>query len=242
MAELSVKLDETTEGAEYHAVAPAAVGSLILGLLSPVALVGSLLWIVPALGIGLAALALRSIRNSKGDLAGRGTALIGLGLSMVSIAAAPAQMTFTRQHLAAAARPIVDAYFDFLRHGEPHKALQLTVPQTQRRVLNDLLWNHYAETKENREELEKFVASPVPRLILEYGEKCQARFYEINTVVPASDSDRIELVYAVTYPDGESKKSFFVLVIVERRVLQSGEVSWRIANAQGGFRPTTFLE
>lgn len=242
MAELDVKLDETTEGAEYHALAPAAVGSLVLGLLSPVALVGYLLWIVPALGIGLAFLALRAIGNSRGELVGRGTALTGLALSTLFLGAAPAQVLATRQRLAEAARPMADAYFEFLRQGEPQKALQLTVPQMQRRVLNDLLWNYYAESKENRAELEKFVASPVPRLILEYGEKCQARFYEISSVVPSSESDFVELIYAITYPDGDTKKSFFVAVKLERRVLQSGEVAWRILSAQGGYRPASLEE
>ena len=241
MSQLSVKFDETTEGSSYHAVSPAAVGSLVLGLLSPLALVGSLLWIIPAVGIGLAALALRAIRQSNGDLTGRATAYAGLALCTTFASAGPVKTAYTTYYLADAAKPIVEAWFDFLRHGEPQKALQLTTPSMQRRVLNDLLWDYYRSSPENRQELEKFVASPVPRLVLEYGEKCQVRFYEVSRVITGPSNDTIELVYAVTYPDENGKKTVFVLMTVDRRPLQTGEISWRIANNQGGYRPASML-
>jgi hypothetical protein len=242
VAELRVKFDETTEGADYHAVSPAAVGSLVMGLLSPLALVGLLLWIIPAVGVGLAVLAFRAIRQSNGGLTGTGTAYAGLALCTIFAAAGPVQTAYTTHYLAQASRPMVEAWFDFLRHGEPQKALQLTVPPLQRRVLNDLLWDYYGSSKENREELENFVASPVPRLVLEYGEKCQVRFYEVGRVTTGPTNDMIELVYAVTYPGATGKRTFFVYLTVDRRPLQTGEISWRIANYVGGYRPTSMAE
>ena len=242
MTQPAVKFDETTEGVGYHAMSPAAVGSLVLGLLSPLALVGSLLWILPAVGIALAVIALRAIRRSKGDVTGARAAYAGMALCTIFAAAGPVKAAYTTHYLAAASRPIVEGWFDFLRKGEPHKALQLTMPPAQRRVLNDLLWNYYSGSKETRGELEKFVASSVPRFLLEHGDKCQVRFYEINRVTPGPSSDTIELVYVVTYPDAAGqKKSFFVLFTVERRPLQSGEISWRIVNNIGGFRPASML-
>ena len=237
MAELSEKLQETAEGEDYHAVSPLAVGSLILGLLSPVVLAGMLLWVIPAVGIGLALLALRSIRRSGGVFTGRGVALTGLFLCTLFATAGPVQVLYARHSLAQAARPIVDAWFDFLRHGEPQKALQLTMPAPQRRELNDTLWDYYGSAKENREQLESFVASPVPRFVLEQGEKCQVRFYDVNRVATSSAGDTIELVYAVTYPDGPGKKSFFVNVTVDRRSAKAGEIAWRVASNLGGFQP-----
>jgi hypothetical protein len=237
MTELSSKLQETNEGEDYHAISPPAVGSLILGLLSPVVLAGMLLWVIPAIGIGLALLALRSIRRSSGALTGRGVALTGLFLCTLFATAAPAQVLYARHSLAQAARPIVDAWFDFLRHGEPEKALQLTMPAAQRRELNDALWDYYGSAKENRDQLEGFVASPVPRFVLEQGEKCQARFYDANRVATSSSGDTIELIYAVTYPDGPGKKTFFVNVTVDRRPLKEGEVGWRVATNGGGIHP-----
>jgi hypothetical protein len=239
---MNVQPTEVTEPASgYRAVSPLAVGSLVLGLLAPIALVGSLLWIVPALGIALAVLALRAIKQSSGELTGRRAAMVGLVLNAVFATAGPVNQICTRYWLAGAAQPIADAWFDFLRHDEPHKALQLGQPALQRRVLNDLLWDYYGSSKENRKELEHFVSSPVPRLVLEYGEKCQARFYEIASVVPANDRDMIDLIYVVTYPAPSGKQSFFVRMIIERRVLLSGDIAWRIASNEGGIRPPSML-
>ena len=265
MAESAVKFDETKEGTDYRAISPAAVGSLLLGLLSPLALVGLLLWVIPALGIALAAIAIRAIRQSNGGVTGTRTAYAGLALCTFFAAAGPVKTASSTHYLGEASRPIVEAWFEFLRRGEPHKALQLTLPETQRRALNDLLWDHYRSSKENRQELVKFVASPVPRFVLEYGDQCQVRFYETAGVATGSPSDTIELVYAVTYLDGATekpghgakagrepsdaetgamsqRKTVFVLVAVERRQLPSGEISWRVARNNGGFRPASLIE
>jgi hypothetical protein len=243
MAEFAVKFDETKEGADYRAISPASAGSLVLGLLSPLALVGSLLWVIPALGIALAIIALRAIRQSHGDITGTRSAYAGLALCTIFAAAGPVKTTYTTYYLAEASRPMAEAWFEFLRLGEPHKAFQLTLPETQRRALDDLLWNYYRSSKESREELEKFVASPVPRIVLEYGQKCQVRFYEINRVTTGPTNDTIELVYAVTYPDSAgAKKTFFALVTVVRLPVKSGEVFWRITGNIGGFRPASLGE
>lgn len=223
-----IKLHEAIEGAEYHAVSPLAVGSLVLGLLSPVALIAALLWIVPALAIGLACLAFRGFANSDGALTGRGTAFAGLALGLIFAAAGPVHSATTRYLLAEQARPICEAWFDFLRQGEPHKAHQLMQSALHRRALNDHLWGYYRDNPENREALEQFVATPVPRAVLEYGPKCQIRFIGTTSVATSSDSAVVELTYAVTYPAEAGKKTFFVTLIVERRAMQNGDIAWRI--------------
>jgi hypothetical protein len=164
--------------------------------------------------------------------------------------ALPTKTAFTRYLLAEAARPIAEAWFDFLRNDEPQKALQLTLPAAQRRELNDELWDYYSKSKEARDELEEFVASPVPRVLLEFGESCQVRFYEINRVETDASGDTIELVYAVTYPEKPTneggspsgKRTFFVLSTIERRPLPSGEIGWRVVRNIGGFQPTSLME
>jgi hypothetical protein len=231
------KLHEATEGAGYHAISPLAVGSLVLGLLSPLSLIAPLLWIVPALAIGLACLAFRAIANSGGDQAGRSTAFAGLALGIIFAAAGPVQSATTRYLLTEQVRPICDAWFDSLRNGEPQKAHQLMQPALRRRVLNDELWEYYKSNKENREELEQFVASPVVRAILEYGPQCEVRLFDVASITPASDADVIELTYAVTYPAESGKQTFFVLLSVERRIMQNGEVAWRITRDRTGGIP-----
>lgn len=237
MPQLSHSLDDATQITEYRAVSRAAVASLVLGLLSPLTLVSMLLWIVPALGVALALFALRAISASAGDLTGQKTAWLGLALSTMFATAAPAKIFYTSHVLVDQARPIANAWFQFLQEGEPQKALQLTMPALQRRELDERLWDYYSSSHENREQLEGFVASPVPRLVLEYGKKCQARYYDTIRVTHADAADYVELAYAVIYPEGVSKKTLLVAMTIERRQLPEGKIGWRITSNKGGYRP-----
>jgi hypothetical protein len=159
-----------------------------------------------------------------------------LALSTVFATAAPVKNLYTSHLLVDQAKPIADAWFEFLRDAEPQKALQLTVPPMQRRELNEALWDYYSSSVENREQLESFVASPVPRLVLEYGKKCEARFFDVIRV-SSGEPDYVELVYAVTYPDGSGKKTILVAMTIERRKLPEGKIGWRITSNKGGYRP-----
>ena len=67
----SVRDESEIEASGYHAFSLLAIGSLVLGLFSPLALVHPLLWIVPALGISLAVLADRKstrLNSSHGGI------------------------------------------------------------------------------------------------------------------------------------------------------------------------------
>jgi hypothetical protein len=230
----------SAEASEYRAFSPAAVGSLICGLLSPVSLVGPLLLIFPVLGVGLAVVALRSIANSQGELVGRRAALAGLGLSIVFGTAGPVQSATTGMRLTAAARPIADQFFEFLRQDQPHYAHQLTTVPVGRRVLNENLWSYYGGNRANRDDLTKWVSQPLMRFLLEQGDQAQVRFYGPGSVSAAGDPQYADLIYAVTRPTAAGKQTFFVRVTVERRTLQSGGVFWRIAGVEGGYRPPAY--
>ncbi len=64
----------------------AAVSSLFFGLLSGLSFLSPYLWLLPLLGIVLGLFALAQIRQRPQELAGRGLALAGIGLSAVMLA------------------------------------------------------------------------------------------------------------------------------------------------------------
>src|SRR3970040_1190307 len=66
---------------QYAAVSKAAPGALALGLASPLILVTPLLLLLPLAGIVVAAVALRRIATSEGQLTGYWPATIGLCLA-----------------------------------------------------------------------------------------------------------------------------------------------------------------
>lgn len=68
---------------EYTAINPTSVVALLLGLASVVALLETLLLIVPALAVVVGLAAMSQIRKSNGTQTGRGLALAGIGLGLL---------------------------------------------------------------------------------------------------------------------------------------------------------------
>src|SRR5262245_18173304 len=87
--ELSPQIDRYV--VEYHRVSGWAIVSVAFGLLSAAALVGPILWILPAAGIAVSLIALWRISASQGQLSGYGVALLGLILAIFFGAAGPAR-------------------------------------------------------------------------------------------------------------------------------------------------------
>jgi hypothetical protein len=109
----------------YRAPSALAVGSLIVGLLSPVYVLGSLLIIVPLAGIALALLAVRRIAVSDGALVGRSLALCGLALSITSASAVVGYSLTTRQFRTAQADDIGREWLSLVLAGDTVSAYAL---------------------------------------------------------------------------------------------------------------------
>ena len=75
------------------------------------------------------------------------------------------------------------------------------------------------------------------RTLLAFRTKAQVRFYETEAQVRDNDNDHVDQAYAVTYEEGDKRKSFFVLVRMTRQKLHSGGADWRIVQTEGGYRP-----
>src|SRR5436853_7787623 len=91
MAAFQTDLSQTDNRivAGYNVVSGWAVAAVIVGILSATALINPLLWLVPAVGIGIAVIAMWRISRSRGELTGWNMALLGLLLSLMFGAAGP---------------------------------------------------------------------------------------------------------------------------------------------------------
>src|SRR5689334_14102784 len=70
---------------EYVEVNSTAVAALLLGLASGLAVLGSILLIIPAVALVVSILALRQIRHSAGTQTGTGIAILGMVLALLCI-------------------------------------------------------------------------------------------------------------------------------------------------------------
>jgi len=224
----------------YRAVSGVAIASLLLGTLSLVAVFAPTLWVVPVLGILLSWIALARVAAAGSMVVGRTAALLGLALSIASLTAVPAQLLSTRWWLVAEAQPIAEQWFEALRQGDPFQAHELSLLPTQRMQMKVPLAQYYGGRPEAKEAFKTFLSQPLTGTLLALKDGAKARLYDTEKVETGSDADMVQLVYAVTYEDGEGKKSFFVRMTLERIVNpDTGHGMWRILSTDAGIHPAS---
>ena len=221
----------------YRAVSGAAVASVILGLLSSLALVDPLLWVVPVVGVAVGALALWRIARRQPALIGRRAALAGLLLSMLLGAAAVSDWYGYRWLVRREAVRFADLWFEQLADDQPQRAYQLTLGPRARQPWDDKLWESYRQNPRWRSDLEYFASQPLWRTLLALGHRANARYYQSAGQAKTDWGDSVSLIYAVTYDEDGGKKTFFVRLELERLQLDLGGANFRLARATGGVRP-----
>lgn len=226
---------------EYRSVEPWAIAGLVLGLLSPLALLSSVLWLAPLFGIAVNALALRRLQQD-GNRAGRAAALAGLGLSVLFGVVPVAQMATDYVLLKDQPREMADQFLEYLRHDEPGKALMLrTVPDFRKSQDDDeAVKLFFRNNQEAKADLAKFVQLPVARTILALGERADIRFFANMGVATRGDRAQVDYCYTVTFDDEQGKKkTFLVGLIMERKPTQNPELNpWRVQDFMGPIDPS----
>ncbi len=223
---------------QYRALSGLAVGGLLLGLLSPLALLSAGWWLIPLAGVVLSLWALARINAEPSAFIGRKAALVGLAISLLMLVAAPADRLTHRWLLQREARQFAEIWFGLLRDNQPHKAHQLATAPVNRLPLDSNLWESYSEGSELRQELEAFVQQSDAHSLLALGPKAQVRLYQTGSVTRRSGTEDVELFYAVTYTDGGGKKSYFIRLVLERVPLSKpNRADWYVANSEAGVRP-----
>lgn len=117
---------------EYRPLSGWAIVALLIGLSSAVAVIHPLLWIVPLVGVVIAAVALVRMKQSEMPQLGRTPALIGLALSLIFGAAAPTHWFSRNQWLKARAERLGDEFFADLKAGHPEKAFDLSLRSAEK--------------------------------------------------------------------------------------------------------------
>jgi hypothetical protein len=223
--------------AVYRRVNGAAVAGLLLGLLSPAALVDSVAWCLPLAGIPVSAYALWRIRRNAAELIGRKAALWGLCLSLCFAAAAAADLYYYRYRICQEAKQFTAMWFELLAAGQPERAFQLTVDQKNRQPLDDRLWEYYRNTPLVRTALDHYVAPAkegekpqLVRTLLALGKSATVQYLDAPVIFKDVGADILFLRYAVTFDDAGVKKTFILIVQLMRIRTNDGYAFWRITS------------
>lgn len=236
--------DPTDTLMQYRAVSLRALAALLLGIASPLAFVGPLLWLLPAIGVLAAVAALREIRGSGYALTGRTAAVAGLSLSLLCGTAAVTHQVAQRWWIRREAIDVSLAWFQFLLREQPHLAHQITLRLEERLPPGEDPWAFYRGYASAADALRGFVQQPLIRTLLALQRTATVRYWstEFQQHYGRSPSysrrDQLTQVYAVTFGDARRRTTFFARLMLQRSVPRgSSTARWQIIDFQGGVRP-----
>src|SRR5256885_5271102 len=134
--------------AHYRSVAPLAVVTLVLGFSSALILTTPLLAPVPVAAIVVGIAALRAIRTSGGQLAGRVPAIAGLCLATFFLGFGLSRHLARQSALEQRAREMADVFLRLLQEGRSQEAHQFRLSPVLRITAPEALVEHYEKNVE----------------------------------------------------------------------------------------------
>ena len=210
---------------QYGAISPLAIGALLLGLASILALFSMLLLIVPVVTVLVALLALRQIANSDGAIIGRLPAAIGLLGALLFASIAVSSVISRNRTLEHQAVAFATDWIELVREGELHRAHQLHLPAADRQLPGSSLTLYYQANEQAKEEFDRFFAQPLVETIRNLSADTKLQGAVVETTV----YDELEQI-AVRYRSVGGEVDF--VVVVERAPTQTGGI-WRITQISG---------
>lgn len=214
------------ESAEYRSLSPGAIVGLVLGLLSPLALVTPLLGFLPIVAAAVSWFAIRSIRKSPETRTGAGFALAGLGLSVAVVAAVYAQgRVATSLHQAAAER-VAEQFLDRLRGEDLAGAYELTLIHRRRLPTSEAAKMFYESDVEAGLQFAEFKDNPVIQSLAKGNEPQWLRYLELQKLRHGKLATGG--VYAISDSDTEKKQRQVSLILERSSPRGSIPSSWRV--------------
>jgi hypothetical protein len=218
----------------YRAVSGLAVAGLLMGLASPLALLGLPGWLVPAGGALLNGLALARIARAGPALIGRKAALAGLGLSLLFAAAAVSRWYVANRLLRNEAMRFAAVWFDALRRGNSQRAFQLTLDPAHRWPSGEDPRNFDRDNPRRHEQFQRYLRQPPVPTLLALGPKAQVRLCEAADLGQQDGHPWVQLTYAVTCDDPAT--SFFLTLTLDR-FITAGRTDWRLLGVDSDLPP-----
>ena len=152
----SLSLPSEPELSQYRAISPWAVATLLVGLVSPLALVGPLLWWVPLVAIPLALLAARQLQQSDPLYVGRKAAIAGACLAALFFSWSVTQRISREVRINSEARQFADDLLKLILDGKLREAHQIQSAAARRQSPGSDLAAYYQAQADAKKDLEAF--------------------------------------------------------------------------------------
>jgi hypothetical protein len=242
--------DPEAEHPRYRTVSRLAMVSLVLAILSSLALLRPLLWIVPFTAAALAVCALASISRRSSELSGRTVALLALAIALMIGVWAPTRHLGRERYLTRQAAQYSRQWLELLHEGRLYDAHQHHLPLKDRAKAGTSLEEEY-EKRDTQQEAaarrgpggmylevkpgdayDEFFDQPIPQRLAELGARARYEFLGIDGVNrdEREKADTVQARYRVDYEEDSQPHSFQIRVVVVRELQpESNEGHWFIA-------------
>ncbi len=220
--------DNSLEAAEYRSLSPVAILGLVLGLLSPLALVTPFLMPLPVVAVLLSWIAARSIRKSPETKAGFGLALAGLGLSVAVLGAIYARGYVATILQQSAAERVAAQFLKRLRSGDIAGAYDLKQEHHKRLPTAEAAAIFYEANEEAAQQLAEFADNPAVRCLASGDDPKILRRLEVQKLRYGKFATGI--VYRTSEEGAAEEKQREVSLILERSSPRASRPAWRVTN------------
>ena len=213
---------------QYAPISKAALGALALGLASPLILVTPLLLLVPLAGIAVAAVALRRIATSEGQLSGYWPATIGLCLATLFLGWGASYQLTRQAALADQAERMADGWLRLVAEGKLQEADQLMQAGSDRARTKEEMMERYKSDREVNENLQAFFSREPMKSFRAAGPQVEFAASRVAAVSRHGELDEIVLEYRYSAA-GEAPRTMFVSV--QRTARGERPADWQLRGA-----------
>jgi len=214
---------------QYRVVSGWALAALVLGLLSPAAIVAPILWLVPAMGLAAALIAMWSITTAQGQKSGWYLAILGLLLAIFFGVAGPARAITRNLWLETRAERIAQVFVDLLRENKPLEAHELTKAASQRKPLGENAMELIEKNPDMKREYERFLNTELMKTLLERGETAEVELSSASFLGSNERQDVLTVPYHIGSKDAAKPLSVSGEIGLERTTeMMTGRELWRV--------------
>ena len=231
MPDVTLSAPDPSDLRQYRDVSRLAIFALLLGLLSPLALMHPMLSAVPLAGVVVASAALVTLARRSEELTGRQMALWGLALALFFGSWSMGQTSLRSWILQSQARSLADHWLTLWQQGEFAAAHQLIMTPGDREPAGADLREIYRTLPVFREGLESFLGIP-PRSYLGEMHKHGGDFRYQGIDYHVQESQFVDLfgvLYALRWEEAEGAVQQRIRITVSRTTFEgSDQVDWYI--------------
>lgn len=206
---------------QYRELSRLAIGGMVLGVISVLAIFTSVLWFIPVLAIILSLVAYYKISKSE-VLTGKGMALIGMALAAIWLGIGVTQGKVRDHVMMNSSREMAKSWLELLLEKKTKEAHQLTMRSNSRQPSTVSLEGYYQTDEMAREDFLSFESHDAIKAFREWeGGPLEAKFdYDVSTnLYEGVDYGR----HAFQVLDKESGKRLWDVQVLMKRERGYGE-------------------